>query len=187
MSVLEGEAKPVIEALLDDQITSITADQQAILARWSLKSAMVFEGLRGDAEWFYDQEDRSVVATGAVSLSRTNVWLAKCVDLPSIHCISSDMADAPHPQPATVRGYVTTMAFGSLALQVVSLKVSGWAAGVPVLSTDTRGTEWPDVLVQIGPPGVDTEWPPRLGLNGEVGVEELNTRFRLHEDRTRSA
>ncbi len=116
MSVLEGEAKPVIEALLDDQITSITADQQTILARWSLKSAMVFEGLRGDAEWFYDQEDRSVVATGAVSVSRTNVWLAKCVDLPSIHCIFSDMADAPHPQPATVRGYVTTMAFGSQLL-----------------------------------------------------------------------
>lgn len=187
MSALENEAKPIIERLLDDQVSSITTAEQAILTRWSIKSAMVFEGLRGTAEWFYEQDDRGEIAAGAISVNRTNVWMAKCVDLPSIHCVSSDMADAPHPHSATVRGYVTTMAFGNLALQVVSLKVSGAAAAAPSITTGTRGTAWPDVLLQIGPPGVDRDWPQPLGLNGEIGVEELSLRFRLEDHHVESA
>jgi hypothetical protein len=178
MSVLENEAKPLIESLLDHRTSELSARHQHTLARWAVKSAMVFEALRGNRAWFYEPTERAAVRLGAVPAGFTKVWLGQCVDLPSIHCIGSDMSDTPDPIAASAKGYVTTLAFGILAIQVLTVRLSAGAPQVTRITTDLRPGPWEETVLQVWPPTENAQWPLALGLDGERGVEELSLRFR---------
>ncbi len=43
MSMLENEAKPILESILDEKLKDIDAASQSTLACWAVKTAMVLE------------------------------------------------------------------------------------------------------------------------------------------------
>jgi alpha/beta hydrolase fold len=69
MSRLEGEAKPVVECLLDSDISVIDTLAQSTLAVWAVKTAMVLEALTASQSWFYS-------APGQLSIERLNAVYA---------------------------------------------------------------------------------------------------------------
>jgi hypothetical protein len=74
------------------------------------------------------------------------------------------------------------MVFGSLALQVVSVRAPVTIASDTVITYDTSEAPWGEGLLQIWPPSPATwEWPPAMGLRGDLGIEALIARFSSQE------
>ena len=139
---------------------------------------MVFEALRGPRQWFYTSEERATLSKGAIPPGYTNVWLGRGENIPGVYCISSDMSDRPDPRDSSVNGYVTTMAFGNLAIQVLTVRLSPPEFRPNRLTTDLRPGPWENLLLRIWPPSPQTGWPLSMAFDGELGIEALSLRFR---------
>jgi hypothetical protein len=177
MSRLESLAKPTVEMLLDEPACALDVAAQSGLAAWATKSAMVFEAVRlPEKEWFYSAEDRAAMKRSHDIPSRTNVWLGPILDLNGFFAAASDMSEAPPAVAHQVRGYVTTMAFGSVALQVATLRGPHVPANV-ALTTSVRKGPWDSCTLRIWPSTEPVSWPPTQALNGEAGFEALRSRF----------
>ena len=178
MSRLENETKSIIESLLEQTTESLSPEQQFTLGRWAIKCAMVFEALRGSRRWFYNDVERAAFVGGTVALGYTNVWYGRSENLPGVYCFASDMSDSPNPEESLTTGYVTTLAFGNLAIQVVSVRLSPPEFRPNRLTTDLRPGPWDDLLLRVWPPSVGTIWPLAMAFDGELGIESLSLRFR---------
>lgn len=176
MSRLENEVKPVIEAILDDRMNLINSSSQAHIAVWAVKTAMVLEALYPDREWFYTSDQRRGLRILSAIPERTSIWIAKCVDQPNIYSAAKDMRTAPGKNE--VHAYVTTMAFGSLAIQVMTMRAhTNLSKGTKIIYDVNEGPR-EEVLMQVWPimPNLQ-QWPPSQGLAGELGLDALTNRF----------
>jgi len=170
MSELESRAKPVIELLLDDAPHVLAADHQRTLAVWAVKSAMVFEALRLNQPWFFTHAERTQLRDSSTLPPRTKVWIAKCVNLPGPCCAASDLFSKAPASTNQDRTYVTTMAFGPLAIQVLKFRLSYVVPDSVDITTDLRQGPWDSVAAQVWP-GLQpiVSWPAAMGLSGEAG------------------
>ena len=176
MSKLEDQVKPVIESILDDRTKAIDVPSQAIIAVWAVKTAMTLEALNSPhRKWFYTRDQRRALRMSAIP-ERTSVWIAKCVDQPNIYSTAKYLWNA-HGQNE-VHAYVTTMTFGSFALQVVSIIPHMNLSKETAITYDVSEGPWDEVLMQVWPiiPNLQ-QWPPRKGLAGEWGLDTLANRL----------
>jgi hypothetical protein len=113
---------------------------------------------------------------------RTRVWMGKCVDLGGIYGVASDASETAARTGGEATAYVTTFAFDGVALQVVTIRPPTGVPSGTRITTEVTDHPWEDCLVSLWPAGDDLiHWPPRLGLNGEAGLETLRCRFRVDE------
>jgi hypothetical protein len=176
MSRLENEVKPVIESILDDKLEAIDALAQLILARWAVKTAMVIEAVDTDRPWFYSETERSFMRDTQTIPQRTSVWIAKCVLHPNIYSAAKDLQTSL--DNSGVRAFATTMAFGSFAFQVVSIKTPAEIPATTGVTYDVSDGPWNQTLVQVWPESEKPlVWPPPYGLEGELGLEALTERL----------
>lgn len=176
MSRLESVAKPLFESILDQQFTAIDPSTQVILARWATKTAMVLEAIDSNRTWFYDEAERLIMCKTQTIPERTSVWIANCVNYPNIYGAAKDLWTSPNNTGA--HAFVTTMGFGSLALQVVTIKVPPKIPAHVTLTYDVSEGPWDQTLAQVWPANQKTlSWPPRYGLNEELGLEALAERL----------
>jgi len=80
-------------------------------------------------------------------------------------------------EPEGISGVSVTMGFAHLVLQVLTIRVLEIVGSYTEITTDVRTGPWGDVTVQVWPSKGEAHWPPRLGLNGEVGLDALAERF----------
>lgn len=176
MSRLENEAKPVLESILDDNLKNLDASAQTTLARWAVKTAMVIEAIDSNRPWFYSEDDRQLMRAAIALPLRTSVWIAKCINQPNIYSAAKDLRTTPGDYG--VHAFATTMAFGSLAIQVVSIKTSAAISENITLTYDVREGPWDQTLIPVWPIGQNLQaWPPRYGLAGELGLDALTERL----------
>ena len=57
MSKLETDSKPLIGRLIEDFPLSLHTSQQTLLARWTLKTAMVLDGVTKERNRFYTRSE----------------------------------------------------------------------------------------------------------------------------------
>lgn len=176
MSRLENKAKPIFESIFSDNLRSINAVDQATLARWAVKTAMVLESINSDQSWFYSDDERQLMRIEQSIPMRTSVWIAKCINQPNIHSSSKNLWTSLSNDG--FYAYVTTMAFGSIAFQVVSVKTPEIVPdNINVTYGVTEGP-WDQTIIQIWPIiPKSIAWPPNYGLNGELGLYELAERL----------
>lgn len=173
MSKLESTAKPIIESILDDTLTSIDAPGQVTLSTWAIKTAMVLEAFDPGQPWFYSADERDFMRRSHTFPDGTSVWIAKCVNQPNIY--SAKMIHSTEPGPDGARAVSVTMAFGSLAIQVVTTKANRNNATV---GYDVSKGRWQETLVQIQPASQDSKpWPGKFGLDGDRGLIALTERL----------
>lgn len=178
MSRLEGEIKPIIDSILDEQLKDFDVSSQARLSVWAIKTAMALESLYPDREYFYSESERQNMRTVSAIPARTSIWIAKCVDQPNIYSAAKELRTAPGDNE--VKAYVTTMAFGTLALQVVSLRTAANLPPTIPITYDSREGLWKKCLLQVWPLNeysYSQQWPPSYGLEGELGLEALTNRL----------
>jgi len=189
MSQLETRAKPVVEKFLDEPQFQLSREEQSTLAIWMAKNAMVFEALRGHRVWFYDQDEREALRLSRTIPARTTVWLAKCLNLPGAYCSATDHSETARQGPDETRLYVTTMAFGKLALQVATARLAPALPPDAPVTVDVTPGPWEQCTLSTWPtPSESLAWPPQVDLVGELGVEAFHSRWGKDSDEpTRAA
>ena len=176
MSQLENDTKPIVEALLAETETTLAKSAQLVLAAWAVKNAMVFEAFYPDRRRFYSDLERQQMRSERTIPQRTAVWITKCVNQPNAYSAAKDLWTGEATNAA--RAYATTMAFGSLAIQVLTIRVLATVSESATVTYDIIDGPWDEVLLQIWPVHQDSvEWPPRQGLAAEIGLDLLTERF----------
>jgi hypothetical protein len=183
MSRLENCVKPIVLGLMDDTLKIIDSSAQSTLAQWAVKNAMVHENLYPDRPRFYRDDERHQLRMDTSIPHRTSIWLAKCVEHQGAFCFAQDL-HGPLPQErGECHTYATTLAFGSLALQVVTSHLPASVHLAARITTDLNPGPWSDVAIRIWPDIVEhRKWPPKVGLNGISGLDEFGKRFRVYSD-----
>ncbi len=176
MSKLEQEMKPIVDSILDEQLKALDVSSQAVIAVWATKTAMALEALYPEREFFYSEIERQYMRAARAIPERTSIWIAKCVNQPNIYSAGKDLHTAPGDDG--VKAYVTTMAFGSLAFQVVSIRtLANLPREIPI-TYDSREGPWDNILLQVWPIiPYSQQWPPSYGLDGGWGLDVLTERL----------
>ena len=176
MSRLEVEMKPIVESILDKQLRVLDASSQAVISVWAIKTAMALEALYPEREYFYSKDECQKIRAISAIPDRTSIWIASCVNQPNIYSAGKDLRTAPGGNEA--KTYVTTMAFGSLAIQVASVRVLANLSQEVQITYDSREGPWDKTLLQVWPIiPPSQQWPPSYGLDGEYGLEALTERL----------
>lgn len=176
MSKLENEVKPVIEPILDNKLQKLDVSAQSTVALWAVKTGMVLEGVDSRRPWFYTKAERQLMRTARGLPQRTSVWIAKCLNQPDVYSAAKDHRTVPGANE--VRAFATTVGFGSLALQVVTIRTTVAVPGSVAVTYDVSDGPWDRVLVQVWPITLDSwVWPPSHMLAGELGLNALTERL----------
>ena len=176
MSDLEQDTKPIVVSLLDGADCLLDLPAQATLARWTVKTAMVFEAFNRDRPFLYEARERESLRTMDVLPSRTSVWIARCVDQPSLVASTNILATAPGPDQA--RAISTNIAFGALAIHAVTVRAPEHVRSLVKITMDVTGN-WDDTTLQIWPASpVARRWPPSTALTGRDGLTAFIERLR---------
>jgi hypothetical protein len=176
MSKLENEMKPIVDSILDEQFRALDVSSQAVIAVWAIKTAMALEALYLERGFFYSENERQNMRAVSAIPERTSIWIGKCVNQPNIYSAGKDLRTAPGGKE--VKAFVTTMAFGSLALQVVSIRITANLPKEMQVTYDTREGPWDKILLRVWPLiPYSQQWPPSYGLDGDWGLEALTERL----------
>jgi hypothetical protein len=179
MSQLEDQVKPVVEALLGPKSVFINSQQQSLLAIWSVKNAMVFEALRSDQSWFYSAKERENLRIAFQPPDQTYVWLAKVIEFDGPFTSSSNLGGIIKESTNPVSGYVTTMAFGNMAIQVLNIRLLTSDMQYSNLIFQQSPGPWDQTSLPIWPnQQTQLSWPPTIGLSGEFGLQVFSKRFK---------
>jgi hypothetical protein len=176
MSLIESKTKPVLVSILDDKLSAIDSSSQSTLACWAVKTSMVLECLYPNRTWFYTNDERQLMRTTQTLPPRTSVWIAKCVEPKNIYSAAKDLRTSLDDNG--VHAYATTMAFGSIAFQVVSIKTPETIPESVSITYDVTEGPWEKTLLQVWPVIHESlEWPAGYGLNSELGLDALTERL----------
>jgi hypothetical protein len=172
MARLEQAAMPVLAPLLSDLPVTLTQDQAGTLTAWAVKIAMVLERLHGDpSSPFYTLDERSALKTEWAIPLWTGVWLSRYIGQESV-CVGHPLESAG---VARCTGYLTTLAYRHVALQVLSLR-GGVGHDRPVILRARAGA-WARSTLRIWPPRPHLQWPPPSSIVGENGLRTFAARW----------
>jgi hypothetical protein len=179
MSQLETRVMPVITRLLDEPSCDLDLHDCRVLALWAVKTAMVLESVNGPEHWIYTDMERTLIAQRGLMPRFTGVWIAKCVNFPSTYSISRILSTATDQDAQNqARAGVTTMAFGTLAMQVLKVVPRSTIPANASISLDQRPGPWDRLALQVWPiPPEPVRWPASVGVLDEHGLETLAQRF----------
>lgn len=177
MSRLENRVRPHLEPLLTGPRV-LDADAQTTISIWAVKTAMVLEGKDTDLKKGYSQFQRERFRLRAEIPWRTSVWLAASADAHSFMSTKNRHMDATSKE---ISGVSSTMVFGAVALQVLTMRVPPEIGPNTLITTNVRQGPWSDATLQIWPAREAATWPPSVGLNGELGLNLLADRFSTTE------
>jgi len=176
MSRFENAASRIIEPLFKHQSQKIDAGSLPVLAAWAVKTAMVLECLNPDQPRFYSDFERAQLRLTHTAPQRACVWLAACVEQNTIYAEAEYLYGGK--RSPGLRGIATTLAFASVAIQVLALRVPAWVRDLTKVTIQLREGPWEEVLVPVWPvPQGDLTWPPHQGLLGESGLRAFADRF----------
>ena len=183
MSDLEGHAKPIVGPLLNDVSFSLDSSQQAVLARWSVKTAMVFEATDRSRDWFYSDADRQGVS-GSVLPARTWVWIGRYVQS-NILCSEARKLHehTPRSKNPFVGGHAITLVIRRLVIQVLTVRLKPEFAAAGQVALNVKRGPWESLLSQIWPTETArVKWPPGMSFDDSgISFPELSGRFRTGE------
>jgi hypothetical protein len=174
MSGLQNDAKPIIEALLDETATALDAEECKLLSSWAVMSAMCLETRNERPVWHYTDFDRTLFYTKRMIPNDTEVWICYWVNSPGPAYDGSNQANNEE------KGYVATFGFGNILFQLFHV--------VPIDSEKrlskklTIQEPWTELLRPIRyPKDLPIRWRPRKEIDGDRGFQALHSRF-LHPD-----
>jgi hypothetical protein len=178
MSQLETDTKPIVESILTDKLTVLDAAAQTTLAEWAVKTVMVLEAFYPDREWFYSDEDRREMRAARTIPPYTEVFIAKCVNQPNVY--TAEKGHRTGQPNDGIRAIATTMGFGCLGIQVVTVKLPSAAPRYTKVTYEVSDHPWADVLVEVWPSSEQRRnWPPKMALDGDRGLDVLTERLSM--------
>lgn len=178
MSQLESRTKPIVEDIFRSQPLDLDSVSQLTLATWSVKSAMVFEALRPTRSWFFLEEEREDLMSHLQIPDWTHVWIARCINYQGVFTSGVDLGGVTNVSSDRIKGYVTTLGFGPLAIQVLNFRFAMPTDPKAKIKLDRPASPLDAAILSIWPPEVQlVNWPPSSGLSGESDLEAMSKRW----------
>jgi hypothetical protein len=178
MSRLENRAKPVIDSLIDDRLDALHLKSMQSIAAWAVKTAMVLESALPPPEWFFTDQERERLRIDELLPRWTSVWIAKCVEHSGMYSACKRLRGTESVRDGSVTASVTTMAFGSLAIQTRTLRVRSGVPPNPTVTVAERSGPWDQLTLQVWPVHLEQVfWRAGMRFRGEAGLHELTERF----------
>ena len=175
MSQLETDVQPFLQPLLTGKPYVLTSRAQTTIARWSVKTAMVLEGLdKADRQAYTVREREQMRIRGEIPW-RTTVWLAASADAAWFMSTKNRHMEGRPAQ--NIAGVSITMAFAHVAMQVMTMRVPETVGPPTRVTANVKRGPWEETTVRAWPESPETQWPPTLGLNGEIGLDFFADRF----------
>jgi hypothetical protein len=187
MSTLENESKPILNPLLHDVPAPLAAAEQAIVARWAMKTAMVFEAIAPGPfgnERFYTRDECEQLRVASGLPARTAVWLGRFsgnfIGGGASHIGGTQFR---HNEVAVrkVHGHVTTVVVNHLTIQVLTIHIfpEDYAPFVNIPQNNAP-CDWDDLALPIWPNLRAVEWPPKRSCveDGPFRLGTLVGRFK---------
>ncbi len=175
MSQLENLAKPVITRLLDQPTDVLNVHDRKTLALWSVKTAMVFEAIKGPDHCLFSDLERCLLYNKPHEIPDfTLIWIAKLIGFPGPSSEGTILSTPTTPH----RAAVVTLVFGCLAIQLRKVVPGTKLHPATNITMDQREGPWDKVLLQIWPqPPEPVCWPPPQVIRGEGELNALELRF----------
>jgi hypothetical protein len=176
MSGLEGVVKTIITPMIQGHaMRLLTLSDQAAIARWAVKTAMIVEYMAKPEQRYFMQVERSSVMNGAV-LSRylgAHVWLGR-YDSKNDGVLG--LAASMTSEDRIPRAHISTFAVGRFVVQTL---VERSSIGRAIVAA--RPGPWDRLLIPIWPPlpllhRTRMPWPPPLFITAR-GFDVLFDRF----------
>ncbi len=168
MSRLESAAKPILKPLMEGKPTVLTQNEQLIIARWFIKTSIMYELSQRKREpcFFTGKECQELFKSLSVPL-HTAMFLARYngtragrivdaqVSLEARGASGSEMHD----------GYSITLAIKQLALQLFTFRWPKKLDFRQLAIPDTHN--WAGAVLPFWPIPADLSWPPTLFLDDQ--------------------
>lgn len=172
MSQLEGQAKPIIEALIFSKIILLDRKNQITLTTWAVKNAILHQAVQNELKWFYSRDERAAFRSEHLIPAHSLVWAAFLASSPGIYVLGERLFGKSTDLGLPANGFITTMCFGNLVLQVLTTRLVGPEPFLLPIIPDNKPGPWQELALQIWP--VQKEqiaWPPPLGLRDESSFQ----------------
>jgi hypothetical protein len=185
MSALENDAGKILAVLARDIALPLSPEQRALIARWAVLRAMVWEHLAPAPRvpHYLPWDRRAMRAEDAIP-ANTTVWLARYAGRRVLWSFMADAsADPRDPTPdTTARGNVMTIVFGHLCVQVMSHRT---LMDDSIVQAPMVPGRWDACGVTVWPIGdrETVDWPPPLSLERDVSLRDFHRRWRSHPER----
>jgi hypothetical protein len=185
MNDLEGEVKPILSPIFDDQAFSINEQQQTVLAVWVTKVAFLLDSTKGRnaANRFYTKPEGVALRVHRQIPQMTRIWIGR-LDATGRVITGTDFGGPS--EVGRVTGCVTTMTNEHFVAQIVSLHLDPTPV-VPVsVRVEPKPGEWDLALSSISPiEQASISWPPRYSFTntGQSAFAYLLDRWRLGEEK----
>jgi hypothetical protein len=172
MSALEDAVKPAVSAMMVGVAVPFAVPLQHVIAEWAMKTAMVWEFISPTNPVFYSDDERTALRLSSAIPPDTLMWLSQHTGRE----IFSTVVDQAKGAVAAhrVHGQITTIAFGQMVLQVVTIRRCGFSGRIGL---DGDEQKWRDALLPLWPMwrGVIT-WPPRMSI-ADGALDDFHRRF----------
>ena len=180
MSQLQGSGKPLIERLWAEDSCTLDLEECRLLSSWAVMTSMVLQSL-GDAEhWLYSDLDRTLMWKNQTIPPFIGIWIAQCIGHTETYTQSQSLWTGPsRDAEGQGRGNAITMAFGTVAIQVLKVVPPGGATPVKEITVSQGRGYWEETAVSIWPlKSEPVRWPPPSGIRHEDQLELFAQRFR---------
>lgn len=167
MRRLENETIPVLSPMFLGQAVDLASTHQLTLATWAVVRAVVFDCLRPPRH--HDSRDTTHLLTHLTPPASTfGVWLGYCLH-PLAFTEGKRLTKNAVLGSGIDEGYVLTMVFGHVVLQVLTLR-KPQSHPIATVSVDVESGPWDDALTPIWPLGLrPVKWPPKLAFDPSAG------------------
>jgi len=160
MSSLESETKPIMSPLIADLSVSLSEHDQNALARWTAKTAMMFDAAsRRRTELCYQRSSGERLRTHKEVPRLTAIWLGRFFR----HELFTRAGRAwftINEVPKAAHGCITTFIFGHLVIQSMTVNAGPEYTEENFPSIRAANGPWNTTLVQIWPNTGTVNWPP---------------------------
>jgi hypothetical protein len=174
-----GEAViPTSGAFMSDFALPLDIPQQWAIAQWAVMNAMVWECIAPEDQrrLFYTDEERAGLRISNAMPSFTAVWLSRHTAGFHNRISAADVWKTVPDRIEPVHGYVTTLAYRYLAVQIFTLRAP---------QEDERGGTvvhcapgpWPFTTMKVFPPSRIKRWPPRMTMDTTQALVDFSRRF----------
>jgi|SRR5665213_4425 len=185
MSRLESDNIPLIGLMFADVSVPLDKEQQATVAAWAVKTAIVNDSTQGrHVPRFYTREECASLRLNRTIPAHTRVWIGR-LNSSRLHLNGTHIRVFSTVPPARIPGMVINVVVGHLAVQVFSLHPHPDHAGMAIPLPPPKPGDWDNLLVSIWPVEFQyVTWPPRLSFTngGLLPIAALLDRWRIGQE-----
>jgi hypothetical protein len=174
MKKLQDAVIPFAGLLMQDVALELDMDQQWILAQWAMMTAMVFEYTNDTRDLFYTDDTRATLRTRGALPDNTSMFVARNTGDETFFTLANEFrSDQPHSQ---LRGYITTMAYKALVIQVVTIERLCASGDNSILHIDGDEPKWQGTFTRFWPVKRVIRWPGPMSI-APAAIRHFHHRF----------